>query len=165
MGWLHLGEDQPCLEYGFPLGILIGVIVAVRKARNPTAGIVELILKPLLMGIPRIQVYADYACAWIVLALGVLGILRIEVLHPANAVLDAPLLWILLAMLNLLRLHNGYGVRGLKVFCIGANVAVLAVEAVRLRMFGSGSLIVAVPILAETLFSIIRNDLSAVVDC
>src|SRR5579864_2229568 len=53
MGWLHLGEDQPCLEYGFPLGILIGVIVAVRKARNPTAGIVELILKPLLMRIPR----------------------------------------------------------------------------------------------------------------
>jgi hypothetical protein len=93
-----------------------------------------------------------------------LGILRIEVLHPANAVLDAPLLWILLAMLNLLRLHNGYGVRGLKVFCIGANVAVLALEAVRFRMFGSVSLIVAVPILAETLFSIIRNNLSVVVD-
>src|SRR4029077_341958 len=124
MGWLHLGEDQPWmpligLEYGFPFGILIGVIVAVKKTRNPTAGIVELILKPLLMRIPRIQVYADYACAWIVLALGFLGILRIEVLHPANAVLDAPLLWILLAMLNLLRLHNGYGVRGLKVFYIG----------------------------------------------
>lgn len=170
MGWLHLGEDQPWmpligLEYGFLLGIVIGIIVAVKKARNPTAGIVELILKPLLMRIPRIQVYADYACAWIVLALGVLGILRIEVLHPANAVLDAPLLWILLAMLNLLRLHNGYGVRSLKLFCIGANVAVLALEAARFRMFWSVSLIVAVPILAETLFSIIRNNLSAVVDC
>jgi hypothetical protein len=75
MGWLHLGEDQPWmpligLEYGFPFGILIGVIVAVKKTRNPAAGIVELILKPLLMRIPRIQVYADYACAWIVLALG-----------------------------------------------------------------------------------------------
>jgi hypothetical protein len=77
----------------------------------------------------------------------------------------APFLWILLAMLNLLRLHNGYGVRGLKVFCIGANVAVLALEAVRFRMFGPVNLVVAVPILVETIFSIVRNNLAPVVDC
>ena len=170
MGWIHLGENQPWLplaglEYGFPLGILIGVIVAMKKARNPDAGIKELILKPLVVRISRIQAYADYACAWIVLALGVVGILRIKVLQPADAVLDAPLLWILLAMLNLLRLHNGYRVRGLKVFCIGANVAVLALEAARIRMFGPVNLIVALPILAETLFSLVRNNVAAVVDC
>jgi hypothetical protein len=37
MGWIHLGEYQPWLpliglEYGFPLGIIFGVIVVVRKA-------------------------------------------------------------------------------------------------------------------------------------
>lgn len=170
MGWIHLGEYQPWLpliglEYGFPLGIIVGVIVVVKRVRNPRAEAAEPIVKPLPMRIPRILLYADYAFAWIVLALGLLGILRIEILHPANAVLDAPLLWILLAMLNLLRLRNGYGVWGLKVFCIGANLAVLALEVVRWRMFGSVNLIVAVPILIETVFSMVGNDMSAVVDC
>jgi|ERR1700733_2282081 hypothetical protein len=37
MGWIHLGESQPWwpvagLEYGFFLGIVIGVIVAMKKA-------------------------------------------------------------------------------------------------------------------------------------
>jgi len=77
--------------------------------------------------------------------------------HPPSAVLDTPLLWILLAMLNLLRLGNGYHVKGLRVFCIGANISVLALEAVRFKMFGASALIAAVPILAETLFSIIRS--------
>jgi hypothetical protein len=40
MGWIHLGEYQPWLpliglEYGFPLGIIIGVIVAMKKTPNP----------------------------------------------------------------------------------------------------------------------------------
>jgi hypothetical protein len=65
-------------------------------------------------------------------------------------------------MLNLLRLRNGYGVRGLRVFCIGANVAVFALEAVRFGMFGPFSLIVAVPILAETIFSIVPHDRTAI---
>jgi hypothetical protein len=39
MGWIHLGEYQPWLpligfEYGLPLGIIIGVIVAAKKASN-----------------------------------------------------------------------------------------------------------------------------------
>jgi len=101
--------------------------------------------------------YADYACAWIILALGIGRIVITEIWHPPSAVLDTPLLWILLAMLNLLRLGNGYHVKGLRVFCIGANVSVLALEAVRFKMFGSSALIAALPILAETLFSIIRS--------
>ena len=41
MGWIHLGEYQPWLpliglEYGLPLGIIIGVIVVVKKASNPS---------------------------------------------------------------------------------------------------------------------------------
>ena len=40
MGWVPLGEYQPWLpliglEYGFPLGIFVGVIVAVRRAATP----------------------------------------------------------------------------------------------------------------------------------
>jgi hypothetical protein len=40
MGWIHLGEYQTWLpliglEYGFPLGIIIGLIVAAKKASNP----------------------------------------------------------------------------------------------------------------------------------
>ena len=149
----YAGEAQAPLA-GIAVSFYIGL----------AAGIVGLIFEPLML-IPRIQIFADYACAWIVLALGFLGILRTELVHPVHAVLDTPLLWILLAMLNLLRLHNGYGVKGLKVFCIGANVAVLALEAVRVGMFGALSLIVAVPILAETLFSIVRDNLAAVRDC
>jgi hypothetical protein len=38
--WIHLGEYQPWLpliglEYGFPLGIVIGVIVAAKKGSGP----------------------------------------------------------------------------------------------------------------------------------
>jgi hypothetical protein len=41
-GWVHLGEYQPWLplvglEYGVPLGIIIGVIVAIRKSSKPKA--------------------------------------------------------------------------------------------------------------------------------
>ena len=40
IGWIHFGEYQPWLpliglEYGFPIGIIIGVIVALRKNSNP----------------------------------------------------------------------------------------------------------------------------------
>jgi hypothetical protein len=42
MGWIHLGEYQPWLpliglEYGFPLGIIIGVIIAVKKVSTPNS--------------------------------------------------------------------------------------------------------------------------------
>lgn len=38
MGWIHLGEYQPWLpliglEYGFPLGLAVGFIVAFRRAK------------------------------------------------------------------------------------------------------------------------------------
>ena len=40
MGWIHLGEYQPWLpliglEYGFPLGVIVGVVVALKKASEP----------------------------------------------------------------------------------------------------------------------------------
>ena len=105
----------------------------------------------------RLQQIADYGCAGIVLALGIVRIVITEMLHPPSAVLDTPLLWILLAMLNLLRLRNGYSVKGLRVFCIGANVSVLALKVVRFKMFGPSALVAGVPILVETFFSVIRS--------
>jgi hypothetical protein len=97
--------------------------------------------------------YVDYACAWILFAAGVGGMVATEVRHPPQAVLDTPLLWIFVATFNLLRLRNGNGVKGLNVSCTGANLAALALEAVRLKMFGPFGLVVGLPILAELIFS------------
>jgi hypothetical protein len=94
---------------------------------------------------------------WTVFVVGVVGIMLIEMRHPPHAVLDTPLLWVFVAMFNLLRLGNGYSVRSLRVFCVGANVAALALEVVRLRMFGVGFLVTASLILVETFFSLRRQ--------
>jgi hypothetical protein len=46
----------------------------------------------------------------------------------------------------------------LKVFCTGANVATLALGAVALKMFGSRTLIIVLPVFCETIFSIAHGD-------
>ena len=97
----------------------------------------------------------DYACAYALLLIGMLGILSVEVWHPPRAVLDTPVLWILVSMFNLLRLRNGYSVASLKVFCIGANLAALAMEVVRFKMFGPFSLLAEGPIIGELIFSLV----------
>lgn len=103
----------------------------------------------------------DQTLAWILLAIGFVGILLTEVRHPPGAVLDTPFLWILAAMFNLLRLRNGYHVPRLRAFCIAANVVVLVAEVVRFKLFGPLQLIQGVPLLGETLFSIAgSNDAS-----
>jgi hypothetical protein len=102
----------------------------------------------------------DYALAWILFAVGFVGILVTEIRHPPGAVLDTPFLWILAAMFNLLRLRNGYRVPGLKRFCIAANVIVLMIELMRFKVSGPQDLIQGIPILSETLFSIAgKNDI------
>ena len=98
--------------------------------------------------------YLDYACAYSLFLIGVLGIFSTEIRHPSSAVLDTPILWILVSMFNLLRLRNGYSVSGLKVFCVGANLAGLAIEVVRFKMFGPFALVQGIPILGVTIFSI-----------
>jgi hypothetical protein len=100
----------------------------------------------------------DYALAGILFVVGIVSIVMIEIRHPAGAVLNTPLLWILVAMFNLLRLRNGYEVEGLKAFCIAANLIALIVEVVRFKMFGPLILIQAVPILGETIFSVAGNN-------
>lgn len=111
--------------------------------------------------------YLDYVCAWMVLLSAVLFIVRIATMHPRGAVLDIPILWILVAMMNFLRLRNGYGVRGLRTSCIGANVMTLFIEIVRLKLFGGiplmiknwgpYTLVFALAVSAEAIFSLMRQ--------
>ena len=103
--------------------------------------------------------FMDHICAWALFVIAIAGILMIETRQPVGAVLDTPFLWILVAMFNLLRLRNGYRVRGLKTFCIGANLIALVTEIVRFKMFGLFNLIQVVPILAETVFSMVGNNI------
>jgi hypothetical protein len=100
--------------------------------------------------------YLDYACAWTIFVVGVVGIVMTELRHPPGAVLDTPLLWIFVAMFNFLRLRNDEGVKGLGIFCIGANLSEFIFETARMKMWGLSFLIVAVPLLVETVFSMIR---------
>ncbi len=51
--------------------------------------------------------YVDQACAWMILLAGVAHILITELAHIPGAVLDPGVMWIFLAMLNLLRIRNG----------------------------------------------------------
>lgn len=98
--------------------------------------------------------YVDQVCAWIIFLAGIAHILTTEIFHPRGVTLDLGLLWIFLAMFNLLRLRNGYSVQGLKAFCIGANLSALMFEVVRWKMFGLRGGILAVLVFAETLFSV-----------
>jgi hypothetical protein len=104
--------------------------------------------------------YLDHACAWTIFIVGLVTIVMTELRHPPGAVLDTPLLWILVAMFNFLRLRNADGVKGFKIFCIGANLSEFILEMVRIKMWGLSLLIVAVPLLAETIFSIIPSQRS-----
>ena len=101
--------------------------------------------------------YVDYFCAWLLFVAGLVGIIDIEIWHPRGAVLDTPILWIVVAMINILRLRNGYGIKNLKAFCISANLILLVVEAVRFKMSGPTSLIQGIPTVAETLFSLTQR--------
>ena len=109
--------------------------------------------------------YLDQLCAWTMLLVAVLFMLLTEILHLQGALLEDPFLWLLVAMVNFLRLRNDYGsVKGLKVTAIGANLIVLTIEVVRYGMYGNAllrswgpyTLIAGIAALGETIFSIIQ---------
>jgi len=125
--------------------------------------------------------YLDYACAWTMFATAVILITIIGFWHPGRMYLDEPLLWIVVAMMNFLRLRNGYSsVHGLRTFCIAANLIAFALVVLGfglfanriLRTWGSYYLvqslktwipyfIVALCASVETLFSFQKNDAKA----
>jgi hypothetical protein len=91
--------------------------------------------------------YVDEACAWLILLGGIVHIVLTDLLHFRGS-LDTALVWIFAAMLNLLRIRNGYSIQRLKISCVAANLSVMVLEAVRWKMFeGSSSLAVLALIL------------------
>jgi hypothetical protein len=110
--------------------------------------------------------YLDYALAWILLITAVIFILVMEITHTPGSILDIPFLWLVIAMMNFVRLRNHrIQVWGLRTSCIGANLVGLMLEVVRFRLFGVDLLrhwgpytaIAAVAILGELVFSIGRR--------
>ncbi|MGD0164478.1 MAG: hypothetical protein ABSB39_18570 [Candidatus Sulfotelmatobacter sp.] len=102
----------------------------------------------------RAILYVDSALAWIIFAIGIVGILTTVTFHMPFRSLDTPLLWLFVAMFNLLRVRNGRSAKTLITFCIGANLAVVMLEAVRFKMWGPFALFAALPILCELVFSV-----------
>src|SRR5216683_504873 len=81
--------------------------------------------------------YLDYGCAWVIFLSALVSVVVIAFWHPHGTTLEAPLLWIVVAMMNFLRLRNGYaGTRGLRTFCIAANLIALTLEMLRFGLFG-----------------------------
>jgi hypothetical protein len=101
--------------------------------------------------------YLDEGFAWLIFLGGLVHIVLTDFLHFRGS-LDTALVWILAAMLNLLRIKNDSSVRWLRTFCVAANVSVLILEAVRWKMFeGPSSLVLLALILIESVFSITRK--------
>jgi hypothetical protein len=68
------------------------------------------------------------------------------------------------AMLNVLRVRNGYGMRGLKMFCIAANVTMLVLAIALMLSIGQARtlanpqvVLVAGLLTVETVFSLRKN--------
>ena len=81
--------------------------------------------------------YLDYACAWTMFLTAVIFLAVIELWRPRGAGFDTPLFWIPVAMINFLRIRNGYGaLDGLRIFAIVANLLVLILEIIRLGEWG-----------------------------
>jgi hypothetical protein len=119
------------------------VLVFIVQGRERLAGILPIIIvwviALLVIGVrakgPGLRVrYVDEACAWLLFLAGALHIVLTELCH-FQGTLDTALVWLLAAMLNLLRVRGHYSVRLPTSFCAAANLAVLALEAVRWKMF------------------------------
>ena len=67
---------------------------------------------------------------------------------------DDPLVWIFVAMFNLLRVRNERAARIVTTFCIAANLEVVMLEGARFKMWGPFALYGALPILCELAFSV-----------
>jgi hypothetical protein len=82
--------------------------------------------------------YIDYACAWAMFLTAVIFLVVIELWRPRWAGFDTPLFWIPVAMINFLRIRNGYrSFEGLRTFAIVANLMVLILEIIRWGEWGS----------------------------
>jgi len=98
--------------------------------------------------------YVDSALAWIIFAMGALTLVTTVLFRRPLAAFDTPLVWIFVAMFNLLRVRNERAARTVTTFCIAANFSVVMLEAVRFKMWGPFALYGALLILCELALSV-----------
>jgi hypothetical protein len=118
--------------------------------------------------------YIDSALAWILLLSATALILYTEIAHPRGAVLDTPFFWLVISMINLVRVRNTHStVPGLRISSIAANLVGATAEIVRFKLFGISALhqwgpqvlltywapytVATVAILGELLFSVVQK--------
>jgi len=106
--------------------------------------------------------YLDEASAWLLFLLGMSHMIVTELFPMRGRILDTGLLYILVAMLNLVRVRNDQSVRLLKTFCIGGNVSALIFEVDRWHQYQRfGYVGDAILLALLTIFSITRKQVSS----
>jgi|SRR5579863_1599267 len=107
----------------------------------------------------------DRLCAGTLFLLAIVECLLVPKTYTGRIwILGTDLALLFTAMLNLLRIRNGYVVQGLKMFCIAANVTMLVFVAALLASIGQvitlrnpQLLLVAGLLVVETAFSLGKN--------
>jgi hypothetical protein len=107
----------------------------------------------------------DWLCAGILFVLAILDCLLVPGAYPGRIwILGTCLALLFTGMFNVLRLRNGYAVKGLKLFCIAANVTMMVFAIALMASIGKARTLhnpqvplVAALLLAETAFSLGKN--------
>jgi hypothetical protein len=107
----------------------------------------------------------DWLCAGILFVLAMLDCLRVPRAYTGRIWIFGTCLALLFTgMFNVLRQRNGYAVKGLKLFCIAANVTMLVFAIALMASIGKARTLhnpqvplVAALLLAETAFSLGKN--------
>jgi hypothetical protein len=107
----------------------------------------------------------DRLCAGTLFVLAVVECLMVPKTYAGRIwILGTDLALLFTAMLNILRIRNGYVMQGLKMFCIAANVTMLVFVVVLMASIGQATtlrhpqlLLVAGLLVVETAFSLGKN--------
>ncbi|MGA7909173.1 MAG: hypothetical protein WCA16_17340 [Candidatus Sulfotelmatobacter sp.] len=107
----------------------------------------------------------DRLCAGTLFVLAILECLLVPKAYTGRIwILGTDLAVLFTAMLNVLRIRNGYVMQGLKMFCIAANVTMLMLAVALVLSIGQARtlanpqiLLVAGLLLVETVFSLGKN--------
>ena len=107
----------------------------------------------------------DRLCAGVLLILAIVDCLLVPKDYTGRIwIFGTGLALLFTAMLNTLRISNGSGVRGLKLFCITANVTMLVFAVALMASIGKARTLqhwqiplIGAVLLAETAFSLAKN--------
>jgi hypothetical protein len=107
----------------------------------------------------------DRLCAGTLFLLAIVECLLVPKTYTGRIwILGTDLALLFTAMLNVLRIRNGYVVQGLKMFCIAGNLTMLTFFAALMASIGKGTtlrnpqlLLVAGLLMIETAFSLGKN--------